>query len=615
VVSDFGLIDAIESGLVKVPQLAVRDTTGAEIPGYFNIWHWILPQLTPAERGGKKASPKPEAILKYAHHPIAMLGSLWQTECEEWACLATDLRPPVFILVCKNTQIAKVIYEWLAEDKAPVGIPSVKIEGFRNNGGINTIRVDSKVVHETDTGQARSDESRWMRFTLDTVGRNAWPADRQGRPIYPNDFEELAKKLGRPLHPPGRDVRCIVSVGMLTEGWDCNTVTHIIGLRRFMSQLLCEQVVGRGLRRTTYETGEDGRLTEEVAKVFGVPFEVIPFKSNKQPAPTPMVKRRHVHAVPAKAEFELLFPRVEGYTQKIQNRISVNWENVPPLFLEPGRIPPEVEVKALSVTNEGKLSLFGPGRLDDVTLGEFRAKRRMQELVFDLARGLARHYIAQGHCDIPAHALFPQLAGIIGRYIEKKVHVQYSAHKKDLFLAPYYGWLVERLVEAIGPDTSQGEAPEVPIYESSRGPGSTLEVDFWTSWEVREVLRSHVNYVVADTKKWQQSAAYYLDKHAAVAAFVKNAGLGFAIPYLYNGQMHDYLPDSLVRLRSDVPAHLILETKAFDPLADVKRAAAERWVAAVNAECRFGHWQYGMARKTEDVPRIITEAAGRHTRD
>jgi len=614
VVSDFGLIDAIESGLVKIPQLAVRDTTGAEIPGYFNIWHWIMPQLTPAERGGKKASPKPEAILKYAHHPIAMLGSLWQKECEEWARLATDRRPPVFILVCKNTQIAKVIYEWLAEDKAPIGIPPVKIEGFKNNGGINTIRVDSKVVHETDTGQARSDESRWMRFTLDTVGRIAWPADRQGRPIYPNDFEELAKKLGRPLHPPGRDVRCIVSVGMLTEGWDCSTVTHIIGLRPFMSQLLCEQVVGRGLRRTAYEAGEDGRFTEEVAKVFGVPFEVIPFKSNKQPAPTPMVKRRHVHAVPAKAEFEILYPRVEGYTQKIQNRIAINWANVPPLFLEPGRIPPEVEVKALSVSNEGKLSLFGPGRLDEVTLSEFRARRRMQELVFDLARGLARHYIAQGYCDIPAHALFPQLTRIIAQYVEKKVHVQYPAHKKDLFLAPYYGWLVERLVEAIGPDTSQGEAPEVPIYESSRGPGSTSEVDFWTSREVREVLHSHVNFVVADTRRWEQSAAYYVDKHPDVAAFAKNAGLGFAIPYLYNGQMHDYLPDFLVRLKTDVQVHLILETKGFDPLADVKRAAAERWVAAVNAEGRFGSWHYKVTRKIEDIPRIITEAAGRGSR-
>ncbi len=137
-----------------------------------------------------------------------------------------------------------------------------------------------------------------MRFTLDTVGKADWPRDRQGRPIYPDGFEELAKKLDRPLHPPGRDVRCIVSVGMLTEGWDCSTVTHIVGLRPFMSQLLCEQVVGRGLRRASYEVDETtGLLREEVAKVFGVPFEVIPFKANPQGSPPtakgPQARLRH----------------------------------------------------------------------------------------------------------------------------------------------------------------------------------------------------------------------------------------------------------------------------------------------------------------------------------
>ncbi|TMQ30136.1 MAG: type III restriction endonuclease subunit R, partial [Planctomycetota bacterium] len=232
VVSDFGLIDAIESGLVKVPQLAVRDTTGAAIPGYFNIWRWILPQLTTPERGGKRGNPKPEAILKWAHTPIAMLGGLWERLAEEWQSATTDSRPPVFILVCKNTKIAKVVYEWLAEDKGPTGIPQSKLEGFRNRPReMNTLRIDSKVVHETDTGEAKSDEARWMRFTLDTVGKLHWPVDQLGRPLYPDGFEDLAKKLERPLHPPGRDVRCIVSVGMLTEGWDCNTVTHIIGLR------------------------------------------------------------------------------------------------------------------------------------------------------------------------------------------------------------------------------------------------------------------------------------------------------------------------------------------------------------------------------------------------
>jgi len=248
VVSDFGLIDAIESGLVKIPQLAVRDTTGAAIPGYFNIWHWILPQLTPSERGGKRANPKPEAILKYAHHPIAMLAGLWEETLQELAQPSANSRPPVFILVCKNTQLANVVFDWLAKDESPVGIPSSKIEGFRNNGRTNTILVHSKVVKETDTGEAKSDEARWMRFTLDTVGKTEWPRDSQGRSIDPEGFKELAEKVDRPLNPPGRDVRCIVSVGMLTEGWDCNTATHIVGLRPFMSQLLCEQVVGRGLR-------------------------------------------------------------------------------------------------------------------------------------------------------------------------------------------------------------------------------------------------------------------------------------------------------------------------------------------------------------------------------
>src|SRR5262249_47323402 len=155
------------------------------------------------------------------------------------------------------------------------------------------------------------------------------------------------------------------------------------------------------------------------------------------------------------------------------------------------------------------------GRADDVTLAEFRDKRRLQELEFDLAQTLARDLLAQGRCNIPAHVLFPQLVGIVHRYIADKVRALPPADKKDLFLSPYYGWVVERLAEAIQPDTSQGEAPEVPRYESTRGPGSTAEVDFWTSREVREVTYSHLNYVVADTKQWEQSAAYLIDKHPA----------------------------------------------------------------------------------------------------
>jgi len=612
VVSDFSLTDAIESGLVKIPQLAVRDTTGQEIPGYLNIWRWILPRLTPAERGGRKGSAKPEAILKWANTPISMLGGLWEDLRAEWAQSKEDFRPPVFILVCKNTAIAKVVYEWLAENRPPMGIPPAGLPGFLNTDGrVNTIRVDSRVVHETDSGRAKSDDVQWMRFTLDTVGKTAWPKDRQENPIYPEGFVELARaRPGEPLHPPGRDVRCIVSVGMLTEGWDCSTVTHIVGLRPFMSQLLCEQVVGRGLRRRSYEVREvNGRelMTEEVAKVFGVPFQVIPFKASGSGGPEQPTNRRHIYALPARESLEIRFPRVEGYRQAIRNRVSVNWDDVPTLWLDPTNIPPEVQMKAAMPTNSGRPSLMGPGRLEDVTLNPYRRGRRLQELAFELAADLTRDYVGSGQAAAPAHVLFPQMARIAQRFVDEKVTPVKPAERVDLFLSPYYGWAIERLVEAIRPDAAHGEAPEVPRYETSRGPGSTSEVDYWTTKDVREVVRSHVNCVVADTKKWEQSAAYVLDTHPLVEAFVKNAGLGFAIPYLHNGQTHDYQPDFIVKLKSDPVAHLILETKGFDELADVKAASAQRWVAAVNADGRHGRWLYRQVRSLQHVRTTLDE--------
>jgi type III restriction enzyme len=201
--------------------------------------------------------------------------------------------------------------------------------------------------------------------------------------------------------------------------------------------------------------------------------------------------------------------------------------------------------------------------------------------------------------------LFPQLLQIVQRYIREKVTPVKPAERLDLFLSPYYGWAIERLSAAIRPDASAGDPPEVPRYEKNREPGSTADVDFATSRDVREVVKSHVNYVVADTKRWEQSAAYVLDTHSDVEAFVKNAGLGFAIPYLDNGQKHEFQPDFIVRFRNRPAFHLILETKGFDPRLEVKQAAAQRWVDAVNADGQFGTWQFALARSIEEVRTLL----------
>jgi type III restriction enzyme len=198
---------------------------------------------------------------------------------------------------------------------------------------------------------------------------------------------------------------------------------------------------------------------------------------------------------------------------------------------------------------------------------------------------------------------------MVDRYLRERVRPLPPAETIDVFCSPYYGWVIEHLRDAIRPDISQGEAPIVPIYEARRGPGSTGEVDFWTSREVREVVKSHINYVVADTRTWEESAAYLIDTNDAVDAFVKNAGLGFAIPYLYNSEAHDYVPDFIVRLKTEPPLHLIIEVKGYDERADIKAQAAQKWVDAVSADGAYGRWAYGLAKKPAEVKQLIVAAA------
>lgn len=602
VVSDFGLTDAIESGLVKIPQLAHSDPGGEDEAKYFNIWRWIMSRLSAAERGGRRANPKPEAVLREAATAIQLLAFAWDDLRKAWEGTDEE-RPPVLILVCKNTKLASVIYEWLASGVAPPAIPPVDLASVSNADGRQyTIRVDTKVISETEVEGSKGDETRWMRLTLDTVGKREWPIDQQGRPVYPEGFEELAQKLERPLHPPGRDVRCIVSVGMLTEGWDCNTVTHIVGLRPFMSQLLCEQVVGRGLRRASYDLNDDGFFDEELAQILGVPFEVIPFKRRAGRRP-PTREQRHVQAVPEKARYAITFPRVEGYQRAVRNRVAVDWNAIAPVAVDPMKVPNEVLLKATLLTNRGRPTFYEPGTATTVSLDAWRKKTRLQKEEFAMAAALTREYARQETCQAPAHVLFPQLLEIVKRFVNEKVTVPALERKVDVFTSPWYGLVIERLTEAIHPDASQGEAPELPRYESGRGEGSTADVDFWTTKNVKEVMKSHLNYVVLDSK-WESSAAYHLEAHPLVVAFVKNQGLGFAIPYLHAAGGHEYVPDFLVRIDNGVM--LILETKGGrDELADIKAQAAERWVAAVNAANGYGEWRYAICRDMNLIPQVI----------
>jgi type III restriction enzyme len=310
--------------------------------------------------------------------------------------------------------------------------------------------------------------------------------------------------------------------------------------------------------------------------------------------------------VPEKACFAISFPRVESYQQGVRRKLIVDWESLAPTKLDAARIPTEVDVKHLMPAAGGGRTISGPGQMEQVTLDAFRSGRREQELAFHLSRDLTRRYQSDRKDTAPSHVLFPQILKIVERYVAEKIEPGPATQRIDAFLSPYYGWIIERLVEAIKPDVHAGEEPELPVLERTRSAvGSTNDVSFWTSRDVREVLHSHVNLVVADTAQWEQSAAFIIDNHKVTAAFVKNAGLGFAIPYLFNGQPHEYEPDFVVRLANRENEFLIIETKGFDDRAEDKNQAAQRWVAAVNAAKSYGVWQYRMARSIGEVRTIL----------
>lgn len=351
-VSDFGLVDAIESGIVKIPRLPVSDTTGRPEPKYFTLWKHIGERLQPGERlpGGK---PKPEVVWREAEDALATLAGQW-VERYGYINEATpgqEKIPPVMIIVCDNTDIAELFYKNIsgeeatevvsendddeeeegktkkkkAKKKTVYGTGKLFPEIFTNNEVFHpTLRIDSKLLNEAesdDPNTSRKDIAEGLRAVVATIG-----------------------KPGK----PGEQVRCVVSVQMLNEGWDANNVTHILGLRAFGSQLLCEQVIGRGLRRMDYTVDpETGLLTEEYVDVYGVPFSVIPFKGRQIQKPATEDKpKNHVKALPERMHLEIRFPVVEGYAFALKrNLIKADIESMEPLDIEPGKTPTAVFVK------------------------------------------------------------------------------------------------------------------------------------------------------------------------------------------------------------------------------------------------------------------------------
>lgn len=613
VVSDFSLLEAIEAGLVKIPQLPTQDAGGTATPAYFNVWRWVQER---AEIDGTSGKLTPDTVLRYATQPITQLAAEWEKTAAEWTKQFEEGNrqsnvPPVFIIVCRDTSLAKEIYDWLANGNLAYGVAP---QPFRNTVGNEvTVRVDSKVAEDIAEGGGKNDEARRLRFVLQTIGRSAWPGGK-----VPEEYTALVERHNHkaleddesglltidPNIPPGRDVRCIISVAMLSEGWDATTVTHVVGLRPFGSQLLCEQVVGRALRRTSYAVDEDtGLFREETAKVFGVPFELIPFKVEGGAAQAPSPPANQIYAVPAKVEYEIEFPVVDGYTDPGITRITLQWDRVPPLLLDPMQIPDSVLVQGLN-NIDGALIAYGPGTPTLLTLHEWRKHIRVQQVAFTLTKALTEQWLHDRGHNIPTHRLFPQLLGYVQRFLATKLECRGDRVAQDVAVNPYFQRAVAMIYDALDAVDLSGASQERPIIAAGlAGMRSTRYVEFYTGRQPSPVQKCHLNVCVYDTKTWEQAAAFALDSHSRVRRWVKNDHLGFVVPYRKDGTRRNYLPDFIVELHDG--QFLIVEIKGQIGDGLIKAAAAQRWCTAVNNDGRFGTWTYHLVMHPGDLAKVL----------
>jgi type III restriction enzyme len=570
IISDFGLVDVIESGIVKIPRVPVDDNTGALIPKYFRLWEAINQALPASERQTARRRAKPESVLREAEGAIVTLASEWKKTFDEFQRSGSPV-PPVMIVVCDNTDLSKLVHEHIAR-----GNILRELENNERNGEV-TFRIDTKLLTEAEAaleGETKAEVSERLRKVVDTIGKTEWEGEGD---------------------PPGKHIRCVVSVGMLTEDWDAQNVTQILGLRAFTSQLLCEQVVGRGLRRLNYDDFSE----PEYVDVYGVPFEVIPVKK-KPVSRTEVVKvSTLVRALPERKYLEITFPRVEGYIFDVRSRIRLNLDAVP--FLQIGSDEPtEVTVKPQVGYRIGRPDRLGPGPEIVHDRNPFHREVRLQATVYEIAAELTRRLKEKREEWSARHILFPQVLAAVWQYLEERVVVvDQDTPLEEIALLKYKQQIIERLTEAIEPDIEAGEPPILPVIERFRPIGSTAEVLFRTVRPCVGTTKSHVSHVVLDAPKWEHSVAYQLERMPEVIAYARNDHLDFTIPYEWHGARHEYRPDYLIRWRCDNgrEVKIILEVKGFETEQDrQKGAAARRWVRAVNRHGEFGRWAFALCK-------------------
>jgi type III restriction enzyme len=620
VVSDFSLIDAIESGVVKVPRVPVSDDSAtAQGVTYRNLWVHIADELPRRGRSAHVAGGDTKL-------PLALEGALrtlygdYEKAYRRWEATSGDgsgSTPPVFIVVCSNTTVSKLVYDWIAgrETVRPDGtvvVRSGELDIFCNaSGGAwfdrpNTLLIDSR---ELESGEGMSPAFKSVVRTEIDEFKEEMRQRFPGRDLEEITDEDLLREVMNTVGKPGKlgeQVKCVVSVSMLTEGWDANTVTHILGVRAFSTQLLCEQVVGRALRRRSYAVDDTGMFPPEYAEVYGVPFSFIPtVGTDGPPKPSPTLTR--VRALEDRIDAEICFPRLVGYRFVLDGRFpDVVFGDDDRLALSAEGIPLKVDVEP--IVGEGVEHLL----LDD--LHDWRRQR----IEFELARRLAhRHFLDDDGFEQPW--VFPELLRLVRRWIDECVVLKDGAFVQMLRLQRFENDAVDKIHRAVVRAGSGDEKVPVlePVLRSQDPLGTTRWVDFDTAKPtyITDPAKCHVSHVVEDSA-WETAMAQKLEDMDGVVSYVKNQGLDFTIPYTIDGQQRQYHPDFIARIDdgrgADDLLNLVIEVSGAQRRDKSAKVATTRdlWIPAVNAHGGFGRWAYVEVTDPYDATNTIRALLG-----
>ncbi len=596
--SDFSLMDAIECGIVKLPRVPVAENIpGGEMPMFRNLWENIRHDM-PKKGRGKSKDLDPLALPTRLQTALQALYGHYEQTYRLWDQAGISV-PPCFIVICNNTSASKLVYDYISgfyreNDDGTKKVENGRLALFRNfddDGNPlarpNTLLIDSE---QLESGDALDDNFRGMaadeidRFRREIVERTGDRRDAENL-----TDQELLREVMNTVGKQGRlggSIRCVVSVSMLTEGWDANTVTHVLGVRAFGTQLLCEQVIGRALRRQSYDLNEDGLFNVEYADVLGIPFDFTakPVVAPPQP-PRETVQVKAVR--PERDALEIRFPRVAGYRVELpEERLTARFSDESTLVLTPEIVGPTV------TRNQGII-----GEAVDLNL-KYLGELRKSTLVYHLTQRLL-YTKWRDAGEEPKLFLFGQLKRIASDWLDHHLVCHGGTYPAQLMYQELADMACNRITAGITAAFA-GERPIHAVLDAYNPIGSTSHVRFNTSRTNRWLTdpnKCQLNWVVLDSD-WEAEFCRVAESHPRVLSYVKNHNLGLEVPYRYGSEMRRYLPDFIVLVDDghghEDPLHLVVEIKGYrrEDAKEKKSTMDTYWVPGVNNLGSLGRWAF-----------------------